>query len=535
MAALANSRALQATARRGTGASAGTMFASLLSLVFGAAMAISFAPANAWWFTPCALAGLFIILEGATRWQASLRGLLFGFGWFGVGFWWTFPGLRSHTGASVSVSLMLTAALVMSLSVFPALAMGVLRHLAPTSRGLRGAVIRWIATAASWMLSEWTRGNLFGGLPMLATGYAHASGPLAAFTPVVGVYGVGFLNAAIAAMLADCIPHPMRDRWTRPAAVLGIVTLVVASVALDSVVWTRDSGRMLSVRLVQTNIAGYAKQTISSVRRDLSIYTDMAASSPAELTVFPESALPLVWNALPPALLAEWKNIARQRQGAILLGAMVAGVGRTVTNSALAITHGSGPGDYDYRYDKIHLVPLGEQIPVRGRWLFNWMNLGLEPITPGGPAQRPLALPKAKVAVSICFEDLFDTTTATRAREAQLLLNLSNFSWFDGTYAAAQHLQAAQLRARETGRWVLQAANTGLTAVIDKNGVIRRVLPPEVLGTLDANVPLFEGTTPFMLLGNAPLLAASSLVLVYMVLRRQQRGRERRQTCVFLV
>jgi apolipoprotein N-acyltransferase len=500
------------------------MFASLLPLVFGATMTISFAPANAWWFTPCALAGLFVVSEGATRWQAGLRGLLFGFGWFGVGFWWTFPGLHSHTGAGVWLSLMLTAALVMSQSVFPALAMCMLRHLVPTSHGLHSAAVRWIATAALWMLAEWSRGNLFGGLPMLATGYAHAIGPLAAFAPMVGVYGIGFLNAAIAAMLADCVGDPVQDTRVRPAAVLGIVTLVLASLALDSVSWTRDSGRTLSVRLVQTNIAGYAKHTVSSVRRDLSIYTDMAASSPAELTVFPESALPVVWNALPPALLEEWKNLARQRQGAILLGAMVAGTGRTITNSALAIIHGLGPGNYDYRYDKIHLVPLGEQIPVRGRWLFDRMNLGLEPITPGGQTQGPLTLPKAKVAVSICFEDLFDTSTAAKAREAQLLLNLSNFSWFDGTYAAAQHLQAAQLRAREVGRWVLQAANTGLTAVIDENGVIRQVLPPEVLGTLDANVRLFEGTTPFMLLGNAPLLDVSSLLLVYLVLRRQQRG-----------
>ena len=123
-------------------------------------------------------------------------------------------------------------------------------------------------------------------------------------------------------------------------------------------------------------------------------------------------------------------------------------------------------------------------------------------------------LPKGRVAFGLCFESLFDTASAAKARDAGLLVNLTNFGWFDGTYAAAQHVQAGQLRARETGRWFVQVSNSGGTAIVSPENVIAAALPVETPSVLDGKVPMMTGVTPFMRFGNAPLLLACLALLL---------------------
>lgn len=489
----------------------------LLAAVFGAVMTVSFAPANAWWLTPFCMAGLFMLGPGRGARQAAWLGLAFGLGWFGSGVWWLAAGLAAHTDAGWALALLLTGALAGWLALFPALAVGCLA-LWPAP-----GPWRWAAGAAWWTLAEWTRASLFGGFPWLLTGAAHASGPLGALAPWAGVQGVGWANAFLALMLADCLP---RARWRPMAAVLAATALACVLLPLGH--WTAPTGQRLALRLIQGNIPQFQQITPAGLAEAARIYTTLAGAGTADLTLLPESAFPVAWDALPAPVVQRWRGIARTRNTALAIGTFGTRGAKLVGNNSVMAVLPDGSG---YRYDKVHLVPFGEQTWPWTAWLTDRMYRQFGALSAGAPGQAPLALPKGRVAFGLCFESLFDTATAAKARDAGLLVNLTNFGWFDGTYAAAQHLQAGQMRARETGRWFVQVSNSGGSAIVGPDGAIVAALPVETLGVLDGVVEMVRGTTPFMRCGNAPLLLACLALLAIQASRSPRRHWTASATC----
>jgi apolipoprotein N-acyltransferase len=134
----------------------------------------------------------------------------------------------------------------------------------------------------------------------------------------------------------------------------------------------------------------------------------------------------------------------------------------------------------------------------------------------GARHQPPFELAGQRIAVNICYEDLFGAEIIDAwhdpARAPTMLLNLSNLAWFGDTIALPQHLQIARLRALETGRPVLRATNTGATAIVDARGRVQAVLPYATAGVLDGEVQGHTGTTPYVRYGDAPALAAVALL-----------------------
>jgi apolipoprotein N-acyltransferase len=497
-----------------------------LAAVFGIVMTLSFAPANAWWLTPFCLAGLFMLVPGESVQGAGAIGLLFGLGWLGSGIWWLYPGLANYSDAGRPLALTLTVALACWLALFPMMATSAFAALAairPTY--MTAGAWRWSSGASLWMLAEWARANLFGGFPWLLSGTVHAAAPLGALAPWVGVMGVGWMNAFVAVSLADCIGHLQAPRESlicrgrRKAALQPFFALALAAFAcslLPLYQWTVPDEQRLALRLIQGNVPQYLKMSAAGLAEAAHRYAALADEGQAELTLMPETALPLAWGAMPSAVLAQWRSIARTRRSTLVIGTFGEHGGRMIgTNSAIALLPNGTESPYDYRYDKIHLVPFGERTWTWSAWLTSSMYRHFGDLTPGMLEQPPLALPKGKVAFNICFESLFEVANAHKARNAGLLVNLTNFGWFDGSYAAAQHLQAGQMRARETGRWFVQVGNSGGTAIVGPDGVIRAALPEEVTAVLDAGVEMIRGTTPFMRFGNVPLLSASLVLLFY--------------------
>lgn len=486
-------------------------WALALASLFGVVMTVSFAPADAWWLTPWCMAGLFLLLAGRGMCRAGWLGLAFGAGWFGSGVWWLDAGLTSHTEAGPALALALTCSLALWLALFPAMAAGALAF-CPAH-----GVWRWSAGAALWTLAEWARATLFGGFPWLLTGAAHAGGPLGAFAPIVGIQGIGWLNAFIALMLADCL---QRACWRQAATTTALVTLLCAALPLQH--WTAPTGQRLSLRLIQGNIAQHQKTTIVGLAEATRLYTLLAGASAADLTLLPETAFPVAWDGMPAPVVQRWRQIARSRNTALVIGTFGTHAGKLVgNNSAVALLPQSTGGRYDYRYDKAHLVPFGEQTWPWTAWVTDSMYRRFGALSAGSPSQAPLVLPSGSVAFGICFESLFDTATSAKARNAGVLVNLTNFGWFDGTYAAAQHLQAGRLRALETGRWFVQVSNSGATAIVNPDGVITSALPVETLGVLDGEIAMMQGCTPFMQYGNTPMVLACLVILVCQAWRMQ--------------
>jgi apolipoprotein N-acyltransferase len=174
------------------------------------------------------------------------------------------------------------------------------------------------------------------------------------------------------------------------------------------------------------------------------------------------------------------------------------------------------------RYSKRHLVPFGEFIPRGFRWFVDLMQIPIGDQQRGALYQGPMELAGQRIAVNICYEDLFGAEIITAwqvpQRTPTILVNISNLAWFDDSIALPQHLQISRLRALETGRPVLRATNTGATAIIDARGSVTAQLPFQSTGVLDGRVQGYSGTTPYVRLGNTPVLGLIAALLVAGVL-----------------
>jgi apolipoprotein N-acyltransferase len=432
------------------------------------------------------------------------------------------------------------------LALYPALAAGIWSFCAgharngssstdtPFSPTWHGA----LAFASAWAIGEWLRGTAFTGFPWLASGYAQVDGPFAGFAPLAGVYGVGWVLALAAALIVQAVLALLRRRreareasssgeHTRGgaaqiAAPAGVaLALIAAGLLLPLARWTVPANAPLTVRLLQGDVKQEMKFEEAGMRAAIDQYQQMITSKPADLIVTPETAIPVLAQQLPAPFASAVRSFSDSTGTAILFGAIGGSVtpeGRVVdyTNSLFGVT----PGTREiYRYDKHHLVPFGEFVPWGFRWFVNLMSIPLGDFARGGPVQKPFVVHNQPVAVDICYEDIFGEEIARTIREsdtpAGVLVNSTNLAWFGDTIALDQHLQIARMRSLETGRPMLRATNTGMTAAIDANGKVIGRLTPYTLGSLDVTVQGTAGRTPYVTSGNNTVLAVSLFLLAF--------------------
>jgi apolipoprotein N-acyltransferase len=491
----------------------------------GAAHAFAFAPYGLPWLQLLALAGLFALAARARSTRgAALLGFCFGLGWFGVGVSWVYISMHVYGLMPAPLAAFATAAFCAFLALYPALALGVARWAAP-GRALRVT----LALPAAWALSEWLRGTLFTGFPWLASGYAHSDGPLAGFAPVLGVYGIT-LMAALAAGALALLTLPRTERgwrgtaWT--AAVL-VVTLA-GGLAVGTQRWTAPDGAPIRVKLVQANIPQDQKFTLEGLERAYVEHLALMNRGPrADLVALPESVFPVPLEFVPAHAVDGLRSFASAHDSALIFGVFIEEPGQRFYNSAV----GWAPGrDRWQRYSKQQLVPFGEFIPWGFRWFVDQMEMPIGDQARGSPTQPPMALAGQRVAVNICYEDLFGEVIRRAWHDPQnppsVMLNLSNLAWFRGSNALAQHLQISRLRALETQHPMLRATNTGATAIINERGRVVAALPFDAPGTLDGSVQGMRGLTPFLRWGDAPAIGLSAaLLVVALLLRRRNRAR----------
>jgi apolipoprotein N-acyltransferase len=396
------------------------------------------------------------------------------------------------------------------LSLFPAAALLV------AARAPHPLMRRVIVFPAAWTLSEWLRGWLLTGFPWLALGYSQApDSPLAGLAPVLGVYGVGLFAAASAGALAHAFAAGFKTINARPLIAVALVWGIAWSLKL--VAWTTPAGEPVSVSLLQGNVPQSMKWRPELVAGTLQRYEQMIRATRAQLVVLPETALPLFLQDVPKDFLDRVSEHAKASGSDVLLGVPELDTHRAYFNSVLSI--GASPVQ---TYRKSHLVPFGEFIPLRPLLapIVDRLAIPLTDFTRGEISQRPLAVAGQKVAVNICYEDVFGAEIIRQLPEATLLVNVSNVAWFGDSIAPMQHLQIAQMRALETGRPMLRATNTGMTAVIDPQGTVLKAAPTFQTVSVDATIRGHTGATPFVRFGNSVAIGlALVLVLVGMRIR----------------
>ena len=253
------------------------------------------------------------------------------------------------------------------------------------------------------------------------------------------------------------------------------------------------------------------------------MYTGMITASPADLTVTPETAIPVYPHQLPDGYLGRLAAYTAESGTRLALGIPLADSPTEYTNSLVLMTpeSASTPGYFRYRYNKHHLVPFGEFIPTGFRWFVNLMRIPLGDFTRGEALQKPFRVKDQWILPDICYEDIFGEEIAAQIRNEYkagnptptILLNISNIAWFGDTIALPQHLQISRMRSLETGRPMLRATNTGATAVIGPKGDIIARLPAYTRGELDLAVQGMRGPTPYIRFGNILILIVTILTL----------------------
>jgi apolipoprotein N-acyltransferase len=292
----------------------------------------------------------------------------------------------------------------------------------------------------------------------------------------------------------------------------------------------------MTVRLAQGNLPQQEKFSVEGLRHAAEVYGAAIARSDAELTILPETAFPMTWEALPMELRRNIRRFASEQTTTVLLGALTEEPSGSITNSLLVIRPGSplaAQGDgraalYDDRYVKEHLLFIGEYLPESLAWLGKRLNVAYSSLSAGPGPNHPIMIGSARIAPAICFESLFGAVIATHARDANLLVNISNFAWASGTWADDQDLDVIRMRALESGRWTARAANSGITALIDDQGTVVDALPQDVSSVLDGTVELRTGLTPYVRAGDLPIIlicGASLLVSALIGAARSRAGR----------
>lgn len=499
----------------------------LAALLAGGASVFAFAPYGLFPLAFLSLAVLVWLLGGARR---AREGFAFGFAWgfgaFAAGVSWLYVALERYGGMPMALAALAIGLFCAYLALYPALAgalfVALRRRLGlKPAQGGRAALL----FAALWLLSEWLRGVVFTGFPWLAVGYSQTPpSPLGGWLPVIGVYGVGGLTAFLAALAALVDWRARARAW--PAALAALLVLAPGAALLGRG-WTAPVGGPVSVALVQTNFEQSLKWDPAHFAGVLQANLDLVREQflqpdPPAIVVLPETTLPSLLDRLPEGYVDWLARLAREGGGDLVLGVFRRDDAGHIYNAALSL--GRAPVQH---YAKQHLVPFGEYSPPLFGWFYRLVDIPMSDQTRGAAEQAPMQLDGQRVALNICYEDLFGAELIRALPEATLMLNISNLAWYGDSLAQPQHLQIARVRALETGRPMLRSTNTGMTALVQPDGSVSGVLPGFERGVLRVEVRGYQGLTPYARWGDRLALGLAVLLVLAIAAMRPRRPEAR--------
>ena len=443
--------------------------------------------ANAW-LQIIALAGLLIKLQTNQKpRQIFILAWVFSTSWLIASVWWLYISIHHFGGLPVVLTLVAILLLCGGLAIYYALTVQLYVKLKVPH------AIYWNASlfASCWTLAEMARAEFFTGFPWGAIGYAHVDSVLVTFAPWVGVYGVGWVAAFIAACIASSLSKDRKDKKIVKSTAYSLVILLLLMVPWQ--VNNSSDEKKFSVSLLQGNIPQDLKYT-KLREQAVQWYVEKAVQAETDLVVMPETAIPYLRQDIPND---EWQKISTHfstGKKAIIVGIPTFEKDKGFGNSAIALKANAD----EYLYNKHHLVPFGEFIPTYFKWFNQMVNFGITDFIRGPLKPDPFVWNGQNIAIQICYEDLFGEELAQRFAVDQkntpsLLVNMSNIAWFGNTVVIPQHLHIARMRSIELNRPTIRASNSGGTAIIDASGKVQAVAKPYTQTILVGNVPASDG------------------------------------------
>lgn len=491
---------------------------NLIALLAGALTTLALAPYDIWPLVLLSIALLYRGLRELTPRQAAWRGWWYGFGLFASGTSWVYVSIHDYGAASPPLAAFLTLGFVAGLGLFFALATWLWARWLRRDAALATDAL---AFAALWVAQEAFRGWFLTGFPWLYAGYSQLDGPLAGLAPVGGVWLLSFALALSAALLVN-LPRLYRHKPQLAVALALLIAPWLVGALLKGHAWTSPAGEPLSVAAIQGNVEQNLKWDPAQLNAQLALYRDMSFSSkPTDLLIWPETAVPVLKEQA-IGYLSVMDRFASDRQSALITGVPIRQPnerGELRYYNGVSVV-GQGSGDYL----KQRLVPFGEYVPLQEvlRGLIAFFDLPMSDFARGEHDQPLLEAKGQRIATFICYEVVYPEFAAEMAAQSDLLLTVSNDTWFGKSIGPLQHLQMAQMRALEAGRWMIRATNNGVTALIDPFGQITERLPQFEQGTLYGEVQPMQHLTPYLQWRSWPLIVLCSLLAAWALIRRRR-------------
>lgn len=486
-------------------------FRLLAASVLGALNVLAFAPFDLSWLPLLTLPLFFFLLEGESPRRAARLGLAFGFAWFAVGTHWLYISLHDFGGVPFLLAILLMLALALAMAAYYALFAWLLNRFWPTGEGRADWRRYLLAAPALWTLIEWFRGWFLSGFPWFSLGYSQVDSWLVGYAPVGGV----FLVSLAVVLLAGAV----RIAVSSGPVLRAVAGVVVASVIgggylLQGLQWSEPTGETIRVALVQGNVPQDEKWLPENRIPTMEKYWRLTEEvvDEADLIIWPEAAIPVLYNQVEHTWFDRIENELLRPGQRLITGILTYDRERKVYHNSAVVLG----GEERRFYHKRHLVPFGEYFPVPD-FVRDWlrlMNLPYSDFESGEGSNALKVSDDLTVAMMICYEAVFGSEVADGADEAQLLVNISNDGWFGDSIGPKQHFQISRMRAIETGRPLLRATNTGISAVLDADGATLERLPEFEASSGVALVQLREGvpgSDSVILVAGVVLLLVSSL------------------------
>ena len=496
-----------------------------LALLLGAGFPLGFAPYGWWPLSLLSAAGLFLLLH-LSQHRLGWLAWFFGVGKYLSGASWIYVSIHQYGNASPLLAGLLVGLFVAALALFMLPVGWVMQRFRMATPSINAMIF-----CCAWSLMEWSLTWLLTGFPWLFVGYSLTDSLFVGLLPVWGALGAGFwaLLWTIGGLL--CV----RAAWQRLPIARGSLVMAVLPLALVLLAlpwqWVTSSGTH-SVAIVQGNVDQAVKWDADQRQAIVNRY--LRLSEPhwsADTLVWPEFAL-TAFGADAERITSGLDARGMRSSTNVVIGAPrvewrrdIEGADTNVPRYKL-FNAAVGLGQAQGIVTKHHLVPFGDYVPLQDwlRGLIDFFDLPMSNATRGAAQQANVVLSlqskPVETAIGICYEIAYGNSMRHRTQGAGLLMTLTNDTWFGRSIGPHQHMQIARVRALENGRWLLRAANDGITGVVDHHGQIRARLPQFVEGVLATSFQVMQGTTPYSVMGDWPLL----VIIVGLILVFRQRS-----------
>lgn len=487
--------------------------ANILSILAGSLFPLALAPTNNWALGLLSVFILFALINASSAKSSALstalRCYLFALGMYGWGLYWIYVSIHVYGQAPKILAVGLVGLLVAFISL-PMLVQGYLHY-----RFFRFNLFASIlGFALLWATREWLFTWVLTGFPWLFMGYGHLNSPLAAYAPYLGVLGVGFLAILSAGLLYFLLCKTnLMDKILSTAL---LISIWVLGLLLPSFILVEPEGESITISIVQGNIDQNMKWRRDMVEPIIQRYLDLSDSEwGRDLIIWPEAAI-TVFRDQAQGLLGSLDDKAKEENSALLLGLPDRNERDEVFNAAIIVGRGTG------LYHKRLLVPFGEYIPFdkQLRGLIKAFDLPMSRNIPGPKEQGFLQVGDLSVALSICYEIIYPDLLRRNKEVMDVLITISNDTWFGTSIGPLQHMQIAQMRALENGRYLLRGTNSGITAIVDPRGNIVDQLPQFQAEVLRGEIRSMKGRTPYNQFGDVLILSFIGMTLLCLMIWR---------------